>query len=380
MIIDQFFSELVFTLERNGSKMNKKILTISIISVVVAVMLISGIIWYISGTKPVNKQNEQDTFIEIEQGARTEEILNLLQESKIIKNKLVAAIYMKLHNVSGLQAGKYELKQNMSLKEVLEKIAAGEVYDERVKITFLEGKNMKWIAKTIAEKTINTEEDVFNLLKDKEYIEEQIDKYWFLTNEITDSSIYYPLEGYLYPDTYVFENAEVSVKTIFNIILNQTDKILEKHRTQFKKSEKSIHEILTIASIVELEGNNKESREGIASVIYNRLKSNMSIGSDVTTYYAMQIDMGERNLYKSEINTENPYNTRGPKMNGKLPIGPIASPSEESINAALNPSNTKYLYFVADINGKIYFTSTYEEHQNKIKDLQKQGLWYEYKK
>ena len=104
----------------------------------------------------------------------------------------------------------------------------------------------------------------------------------------------------------------------------------------------------------------------------------MSLGSDVTTYYAMQVDMGERNLYSSELKTSNPYNTRGPNMNGKLPIGPIANPSEESIKAALNPSQTNYLYFVADSNGKIYFAKTYQEHQNIIKELQKQGLWYEY--
>ena len=161
-------------------------------------------------------------------------------------------------------------------------------------------------------------------------------------------------------------------------MLNQTDKVLSKYKTQIQTSGRSIHEILTIASIVELEGNDEEARKGIASVIYNRIKANMSLGSDVTTYYAMQVDMGERNLYSSELQTSNPYNTRGPGMNGKLPIGPISNPSEESINAALNPANTNYLYFVADSNGKIYFTNTYQEHQEKIKELQKQGLWYEY--
>ena len=79
-----------------------------------------------------------------------------------------------------------------------------------------------------------------------------------------------------------------------------------------------------------------------------------------------------------EINTYNAYNTRGPNMNGKLPIGPIANPSEESITAALNPVNEKYLYFVADKNGDMYFSNTYEEHQNTINTLKKKGLWFEY--
>ena len=359
--------------------MNKKILIIiGVVITVITILTISGIIWYSSGLKSVKKDNAETKVVEIIEGTRTEEILGLLKNENIIKNKLVAAIYMKLNNVKGLQAGKYQLSQDMSTKDVLRKISSGEVYDETVKITFKEGKNMRWIAETIAEKTNNTEEDVYSLLKDKEYINSLIQKYWFLTANITNTSIYYPLEGYLYPDTYIFENADVSVKTIFNIVLNNTDKVLKNYQTQISQSGLSVHQLLTIASIIELEGNDETSRYGISSVIYNRLRAKMSLGSDVTTYYAMQVDMGERNLYSSEIKTANPYNTRGPNMSGKLPIGPIGNPSEESIKAALNPTKSNYLYFVADSNGKIYFTSTYEEHQNLIKNLQKQGLWYEY--
>ena len=357
---------------------NKKLIIILSIIAVIVIILIVGIVWYKVGTGAVNKNNTENVIIEIEEGTRTEGILNILVENKLIKSKIAAGAYIKLHGINGLQAGKYQLSQSMNLEELLNKISSGEVYDETVKITFKEGKNMRWIAKTIAENTNNTEDDVFNLLKDNNYIQAQIEKYWFLEDVITDENIYYPLEGYLYPDTYIFENADVSVKIIFNIMLNQTDKVLSKYKTQIQTSGRSIHEILTIASIVELEGNDEEARKGIASVIYNRIKANMSLGSDVTTYYAMQVDMGERNLYSSELQTSNPYNTRGPGMNGKLPIGPISNPSEESINAALNPANTNYLYFVADSNGKIYFTNTYQEHQEKIKELQKQGLWYEY--
>ena len=358
--------------------MNKKIIIISTIISVIVVLLILGIIFYITGINPVNRNNSTDKIIEIKEKIRTEGILNKLKEQNLIRNTFVAKMYIKLNGIKGLQAGKYQLNESMSLEEILKKISSGEVYDETVKITFKEGKNIRWIAKTIAEKTDNNEDTVYSLLKDKEYIQSLIDKYWFLTDTITDEDIYYPLEGYLYPDTYIFESKSVSVKTIFNIILNQTDKVLTKYKSQIEVSGKSIHEILTIASIIELEGNDNEARKGISSVIYNRLKSNMSLGSDVTTYYAAKIDMGERNLYKSEINTYNKYNTRGPNMNGKLPIGPVSNPSEESIAAALNPDNTDYLYFVADSNGKIYFTKTYAEHQQLIANLQKQGLWYEY--
>lgn len=358
--------------------MNKKtIILLGIIGTIVLI-IIAGIIWYSTGIQAVKKDNAETKIIEIEEKTRTEGILDSLKKESLIRSKYAVALYMKLNGIKGLQAGKYEISQNMSAKDILNKISSGDVYDESIKITFNEGKNIRWIAETIAEKTNNKEEDVYALLKDEEYINSLIEKYWFLTDDIKNENIYYPLEGYLYPDTYIFENKDVSVKTIFNIMLNKTDKVLQKYKTQIEQSGKSIHEILTVASIIELEGNDKDARFGISSVIYNRLKLNMSLGSDVTTYYAMQVDMGERNLYSSEIKTENPYNTRGPNMSGKLPVGPIGNPSEESIDAALNPTDSNYLYFVADSNGKIYFSKNYVEHQKIIKDLQKQGLWYEY--
>ena len=351
-----------------------------IISIVVAITIIaiSAFIWYKSGINAVNKENGETKVVEIEKLTRTEAILDLLVNEKLIKNKYAAGLYMKLHGVKGLQAGKYELSQKMSLEEILKKISYGDIQTETVKITFKEGKNIRWIAKTIAEKTNNSENDVYELLENKDYIKELIDKYWFLTDDILNENIYYPLEGYLYPETYEFENKDVTVKTIFNIMLNHTDKILSEYKSEIENQGAKTHQVLTLASIIELEGKDKESRKGIASVFFNRLKSKMSLGSDVTTYYASKIDMSERNLTKEEINSNNPYNTRGPGMAGKLPVGPISNPSKESIEAVLNPASTNYLYFVSDSNDKIYFTKTYEEHKNIIKKLQSQGLWYEY--
>ncbi len=359
--------------------MKKKILiSIIIFIVVIAIALCGGIIWYNVQLKPVDKNNTTEKSIQIEAGTRTEEILKLLHNEELIRNEFASKVYIKLNKVKGLQAGKYTLNSSMSLEEILNNISSGNVINEQVSITFLEGKNMRWIASKIAEETNNTEEQVYELLENEKYIQTLIDKYWFLTDDITNKDIYYPLEGYLYPETYNFENADVSVKDIFEVLLNQTDKVLSKYKEKITESGGSVHQILTIASIIELEGKDSTSRAGISSVIYNRLKAKMSIGSDVTTYYSIKVDMGERDLYAKEINTYNPYNTRGPNMEGKLPIGPISNISEESINAALNPDNTKYLYFVADINGNIHFTKTYEEHQQIVKDLQKQGLWYEY--
>ena len=360
----------------------KGFIILGVILLIILIAIISSIIWYQISLKQPNKDTNQDiqAVVEIKIGTSTNEILNLLKQNKVIKSPFASKIYIALHEVKSLQAGKYLFTGNETLPEVVNILSSGKVMDETVTITFLEGKNMRYIASTIAEKTDNTINDVYQTLENNEYITSLIDKYWFLTDKVQNPAIYYPLEGYLYPDTYSFENKEVSVETIFEKMLDKMEKVLTKYKGTANSTggSYSAHDILTIASIVELEGNNSDNRSKIAKVIYNRLVANMSLGSDVTTYYAIRVDMGERDLYAKEINTYNAYNTRGPNMEGKLPVGPIASASEESIKATLNPTGGNALYFVADKNGDIYFSDTYEEHQETIATLKKKGLWYEY--
>lgn len=356
--------------------MKKKVIIIPAIVVVLVVAIVCGVVWYNVGQKPVNTSNSEEKIIEIDSGIGTKNIVKILKENNLIRSELATEIYIKLNNVKSLKAGKYQLNETMSLQEILDTISSGKVYDETVKITFPEGKNMRWIASKIAENTNNTEEDVYSLLQDTTYIQSLIQEYWFIDDSIMDENIYYPLEGYLFPDTYTFENANISVKDIFSKMLDNTDKVLTKYKEQINNSGFNVHQILTISSVIELEGNDSEARAGIASVIYNRLRNNMPLGSDVTTYYAVRKDMTE-SLYVDDINTENAYNTRGPNMNGKLPVGPICNPSEDAINAALNPAQTNYLYFVADTNGKVYFSEDYQGHQQIIQKLQQEGLWSE---
>ncbi len=358
----------------------KGFIILGVIFLIIVIAVISGIIWYNISIKKPNKDESQDiqAVVEIKSGTSTKEILSILEQKGVIKSKLASEIYIGLHERQSLQAGKYLFTGNDDLPEVLNTLATGKVMDETVTITFLEGKNMRYIASTIAENTNNTANDVYQLLENKEYIASIIDKYWFLTNKIQNQSIYYPLEGYLYPDTYSFENKDVTVKEIFEKMLDKMDKILTKYKGTSSVGNYTVHDILTISSIIELEGTNSENRAQIARVIYNRLAANMSLGSDVTTYYGIRVDMGERDLYAKEINTYNAYNTRGPNMEGKLPVGPIASVSEEAIKAALNPTDGNYLYFVADKNGDMYFSDTYDQHQETIALLKKKGLWFEY--
>lgn len=359
----------------NSNKKKIIFIILSVIVILVILMILGGVLWYNLGTKPVSKESGEVIRIEIEEGTGIVKIADLLKENHIIRNADVMKIYAKCNHISNLQAGKYDLNNAEDLASILLHIQNGDVVNEEVKITFIEGKNMRSIAKTIAENTVNTEEDVFNLLADKEYIDSLIQKYWFLTDDIKNENIYYPLEGYLLPDTYIFENEEVSVKTIFNIMLNYMNNFLTEYKDEIKFN---MHELVTLASITELEGVSTEDRQEIASVLMYRLQKGMSLGSDVTAYYAFKIDMGERDLYANELKTENPYNTRGPNMEGKLPVGPICNPSKKAILAVLNYTETDNLYFVADKHKKVYFTKTYEEHINLINQLKENGLWYEY--
>ncbi len=355
------------------------IIAIIVIILVIVIGVFGAITFYNSSLKAVRKDESNEVIVEIKNGSTATDIAEVLKEKNLIKNAFTFKIYTKLNKISGMQAGTYKLNQNMDVKQIVESLKKGtDYFPDEINITFLEGKNMRWIAKNIEENTNNTENDVFEKLEDEEYIKSLIDKYWFLTDEILNKDIYYPLEGYLFPDTYNFSSKNVTVEDIFSAMLDQMEEKLEDYKEEINRNGYNVHKLLTVASIVELEAANVEDRSGVASVIYNRLRKNMALGSDVTTYYAIKVDMSERDLYQSELNTYNPYNTRGPRMEGKLPIGPIGSVGIESIKAALYPNETEYLYFVADKNGKVYFGKNNEEHNKNIQMLQNKGLWYTY--
>lgn len=357
----------------------KVILIILVILVLIILAIVSAFAWYSISINPVNKDDNTSYEIEIPMGSGSSSIAKRLKDEGLIKSELAFKIYVKLNKVSKFQAGTYNLSKDLSVEEITEVLKTGKLSSKDVvTITFVEGKNMRWVASKIAEETNNTEQDVYSLLENEEYINSLINKYWFITDEIKNKDIYYSLEGYLYPDTYEFENKDIKVEKIIETLLNQMDKKLSIYKEDIEKSKHSVHEILSMASIIENEAVFDKDRKDVSSVIYNRLKINMPIQSDVTTYYALKIEMGSRDLYASDINRANPYNTRGPNMNGKLPVGPISMASLASIEAAIKPNETSYIFFVADKNGKVYFTRTNEEHEQKVNELKNSGLWIQF--
>lgn len=342
-----------------------------IIIPVIILLLFVFIIIFLTG--PVNRFNKTTIDVEINQGTSTSKIADILKEKKLIRSKTLFKVYSKLGNSKSLQAGVYQFSQSMSLKDIVDELGNGSNYNPNlVVLTFKEGERITDYIEVIAKGTNHTYEEVRDKINDETYLNELINNYWFLTDEILDSDIYYPLEGYLSPNTYHFKDRDVEIEDVIKKLLDQEEKELDKYKNEL--GDKTIHEIITMASVVELEGTNSENKKMITGIFYNRLSSGFNMGSDVTTYYALQRPM-TTDLTSKQFATVNPYNTRSTTMIGKLPVGPICNPSDESIDATIHYTDNDYLFFVADKNGKIYYSRNNAEHEKTIRQIKEAGNW-----
>lgn len=354
--------------------MKKYKIIIIILTIMVSMLFLMGF-YYNYQISPVDRDGEE-VLVEIKEGS-IYSIGDTLYENNLIKSKLIFKIYVKLNGVSSLKASTYKLNKNMKLSEIISVLEEGNSYNpDEIRITFKEGLNIRKIALLIEENTNNSYDDLINLMDDTSYIDTLINKYWFLTDEIKNEKIYYPLEGYLFPNTYAFLNKDVDVKTIVEKMLDETDKQLSKYKDKIDKSELSVHKLLTLASIVELEGASSDDRAGVAGVFYNRIKDGWSLGSDVTTYYYLKIDDFKQSLNgnKDLFTCDNAYNTRCTSFLG-LPVGPISNPGIDSIEGTINYREHNYYYFVADCNGKTYLSKDSTSHYNTINKLKNEGNW-----
>lgn len=338
------------------------------------ILIVLGSIFIINLT-PVDQNDNNEIVFTLKSGWSQKKTASELKNAGLIKNDLVFLLYSKMSNKNTYLAGDYTLSKNMSVDEILTSINNGKNLDKQtIMVTFVEGKRFIYYADLIEEKFGISKEDIINKCADSEYLKTLINKYWFLTEEILNSNIYYPLEGYLYPDTYEFKK-NATIDEIIEKLLDNMETHLNDYKTQINNSKYSIHSLLTLASVVELEAVTSEDRVTVAGVFYNRLKNNWRIDSDVTTYYAERKDLSDK-LLQSELDRCNAYNTRGTCLRG-LPVGPICSPSYTSIIAAIEPNNTNYFYFVADKKNKLYFAVTETEHKNNITNLKNNNLWPE---
>ena len=265
------------------------------------------------------------------------------------------------------------MKKSMSLDKIVKVLVEGNNYNpDSIKLTFKEGKRVTDYIGVIVNNSNNTQEETESIFKDKTYLNSLITKYWFLTDDILNPSIYYPLEGYLFPDTYYFANKDVEVTTIIETMLNEMDKKLTTYKTSLEASNLSIHEILTLASVIEKEGKIKDFKD-ISSVFYNRIQIGMQLQSCATSYYGMGLEFSDVGIATAEMMAnKNPYNTY---VVSGLPVGPISMPGLNAIDAAINPNKTNNLFFISDNEGNTYFFATAAEHTKKKEELIKTGKW-----
>lgn len=327
---------------------------------VILLLIVSLIGLYAYSMKSISKTSEEVVFT-IELGTGKQQIIDDLYEAGIIRNKYASYAHIFLNNDLQFMAGTYELDRNQSTPEILSYISdsSASSYEDTIKITFVEGKRVTDYAVVISENFDFTYDEVMAVFSDRTYAQTLIDEYDILTSEILASDIFYPLEGYLYPETYDFFK-DASIDDIIRKLLNQTTSKLSDLTSKVNDGEYTLHELLSIAAIIEMEAVSSEDRKIVSQVIYSRLIYPMSLGMDVTTYYAVQKAMTEE-LTVTDLATDNGYNTR-PTSNLGLPVGPICNPSYMSVEAALNPTSTNYLYFYADIvTGEVHFFEEYSD-------------------
>lgn len=297
-------------------------------------------------------ENTQTIILSIPPGATLKKISKDLQSLSLIRNasafRLLANIRQKQTHI---QVGEYELNQSMLPMDILKAITSGKTVLHPV--TIPEGYRISEIAELLTE-TISINKEIF--------IKETRNKDLLNKLNITSKS----LEGYLFPETYHFSK-HTSEKKIIQTMLNTFQQRMKtkKIQHQIQSSDMSLHEIITLASLIEKETGMNGERKHISSVFHNRLKRKMRLQTDPTVIYA--IENFDGNIRKKDLNIDSPYNTYRHKG---LPPGPIASPGIKSIVAALNPIKTNHLYFVSKKDGSHQFSSSLKEHNRAVQKYQ----------
>ena len=348
----------------------KALRNVAIIILVVSFVMIIGVCSYYNyNIAPVGTSTD-NIEVTIPKGTSNKGVAKILKGKKLIRDETCFLVYLRIYSDLKVKAGYYDFNQSMGVAELANKLSEGSKKNpNEIQITFKEGINIREIAKIISENTSNSYEDIINKTNDSNYLDSLIKKYWFITEDVKNSELYYGLEGYLFPDTYRFENKNVTIEKIFEKMLNEMNEVLTLYKKDIEKSNLSIHQILTLSTIVEKESATKKDRGKVASVMLNRLRDGWALGSDVTTRYSLKIDNNKQALTKAQFQAISPYNTRltNGMMNGKLPVGPICSPSKESIEASIYPEETNYYYFIANIETLETFFYQYEADFSKKK-------------
>jgi UPF0755 protein len=309
---------------------------------------------YALALEPYRGFHEDEVFFTVERGATGTRIGQELEEQGIIRDRRLFLLALRFRSDGkSVQAGEYRFAEPLSTVEVLEKLLAGDTYT--FPVTIPEGLTLLETAELLAAKDLAETDEIRAVFEDGALVEK--------LDPDAES-----LEGYLYPTTYRFPR-KVPPAEIARTLVSQFERVFdEPRRAAASKLGIDARQVVTLASVIEKETGLPEERPVIASVFWNRLRIGMPLQSDPTIIYALERSgRFDGNLRRTDLELDSPYNTyRYPG----LPPGPIASPGEASIQAVLEPAETRFLYFVSRNDGSHHFSETYSEHVNAVRKYQ----------
>lgn len=338
---------------------------IIVLLLIVVAIITGGLFYYLQGLGAVDPTDKEDVIVTVPSGSGASSIVYLLDDAGLVKNMTCAKVNARIGGYDSLQANTYVFNRSMTLKEIMTAINTGDFdYLSKTSFQLKEGYRLTQCAEALAEVTDFSKKQIMAAWDDPAYVKELINEYWFLTDDVLNKDVMHPLEGYLFPDTYFITEADPTIESITEMALKQMDAALTERKSQIEAKGYSVHEFLTLASIVTKEGcANDEDAAHIAGVFENRLKSGMSLGSDVTVCYIFDEDRVD--LKVSQLDSDSKYNSR--KVAGMIP-GPISTVPVIAMDGVLNSIETEDLFFYAGPDGTIYYAKTNEEHQKNVSD------------
>ncbi|MDD2221502.1 MAG: endolytic transglycosylase MltG [Clostridia bacterium] len=296
--------------------------------------------------------------VTIAEGSSTQAIAEKLADEGLINSKRAFVAYVRSEGLAvSLKAGEYLFEGTVTIADIAQKIAKGSSAASDLKVTIPEGWTVKQTAQAFADKGICTVDEFIDYCQNADF------SYDYLPAKGTASR----LEGFLFPETYMVAKGWEAPQVV-DMLLRQFDKVYNKEmRSRCKEMGYSTLELVTMASLVEKEAVWESDRALISGVFYNRLQKGMLLQSCATVQYIL----GEPKypLLFRDLEIDDPYNTY---IYPGLPPGPIASPGEACLQAALYPEETDYLYFLAKPNGEHYFSKTLAEHNKAYEKYIKQ--------
>lgn len=334
----------------NKTKKNKLMVKYRYYSVLAFILIILAAIYLLTSLSPVSQADGgREVVVTIPPSATAQMAGDILSQHKLLRSPLAFNLYARYTGLdSRIKAGQYTLSDSLSTPALLKELVKGCQAEQS--FTVPEGYTTAQIADLLAENGLADREEFLRVVAREKF------SYPFIKGLPEGER---RLEGYLFPDTYQVDG-ESSETSIIDTMLKHFAGVIEEldYQAQAEKNGFTLHEALTIASLVEREAMVDEERALIAGVIYNRLRIDMPLQVDATVQYAL----GETKpiLYYGDLEVDSPYNTY--KIYG-LPPGPIAMPGRNSLVAAVQPAATEYLYYVARPDGTHLFAATLADHE-----------------